>query len=51
LPGKIQLGAVVNGVFWPIAERKAPGLLADIERKQAEQQAQAETTPPPAPQA
>jgi hypothetical protein len=32
LPGKIFFGVLVDGVFVPFLERKAPGLLADIER-------------------
>jgi hypothetical protein len=36
LPGFIDFGTVVEGVFVPLERRKAPGLLADIERaKQA----------------
>ena len=32
LPGKVQLGFVVDGVFVPVEERKAAGLLSDIEK-------------------
>ena len=35
LPGKYQVGVVVDGVFVPLAERKAAGLFADIERAKA----------------
>lgn len=38
LPGKVHLGVVVDGAFWPIAERKAAGLFADIERAKQSQQ-------------
>jgi hypothetical protein len=30
--GKYQVGVIIEGVFVPIAERKASGLFADIER-------------------
>jgi hypothetical protein len=36
LPGFLEVCIDVNGVPWVIARRKAPGLLADIVRKQAE---------------
>jgi hypothetical protein len=46
LPGFIDFGTVVEGVFVPLERRKAPGLLADIERaKQADGQAQAAAQP------
>ena len=32
LPGKVQFGFDVDGVFVPLVERQASGLLADIER-------------------
>jgi len=50
LPGFLELCADVNGVPWVVARRKAPGLLADIARKQAEgSSGQAEPTPTPTP--
>lgn len=35
LPGMYQIGVEVDGVFVPLAERKAAGLFADIERAKA----------------
>lgn len=35
LPGKYQVGVEIEGVFVPLAERKAAGLFADIERHKA----------------
>jgi hypothetical protein len=37
LPGFIDFGTVVEGVFVPLERRKAPGLLADIERAKQSQ--------------
>lgn len=52
LPGHIELVVDVNGAPWVIARRKAPGLLADIERakaskKDAEQEQPVTPTPTP----
>lgn len=47
LPGFIDFGTVVEGVFVPLERRKAPGLIADIERaRQSDQQAQPAGTGP-----
>lgn len=47
LPGFIDFGTVVEGVFVPLERRKAPGLIADIERARASnQQAQPAGTGP-----
>ena len=47
LPGFIDFGTVVEGVFVPLERRKAPGLIADIERaKQANDQTPAAGTGP-----
>ena len=35
LPGMYQIGVEVEGVFVPLAERKAAGLFADIARAKA----------------
>jgi len=43
LPGFIDFGTVIEGVFVPLERRKAPGLLADIERAKAANQ----SAPPP----
>jgi hypothetical protein len=32
LPGKVYVGAVVDGVFVPLAERKAGGFFKDLDR-------------------
>ena len=42
LPGKYYIGTVVEGVFVPLLERKAAGLLADIERAKTSKAQQAE---------
>jgi hypothetical protein len=47
LPGFLELCVDVNGAPWVIARRKAPGLLADIERAQAAQPAPPTPTPTP----
>jgi hypothetical protein len=44
LPGMLQVGVVLEGVFVPLLERKAAGLLADI----AAAKAAAETPAAPA---
>jgi hypothetical protein len=44
LPGHLELVVDVNGAPWVIARRKAPGLLADMQRVN-EQQSQAPTEP------
>ena len=48
LPGFLEACIDVNGVPWIIARRKAPGLLADIERAKA---ANAPVVPTPTPTA
>lgn len=35
LPGMYQVGVKIDGVFVPLAERKAAGLFADIARAKA----------------
>ena len=45
LPGFLELCVDVNGVPWVVARRKAPGLLADIQRAN-EQQSQPEPSQP-----
>jgi hypothetical protein len=45
LPGFIELGVILDGVFVPLERRKASGLLADIERSRAQQ---AQQQPPAA---
>lgn len=60
LPGHLELVVDVNGAPWVIARRKAPGLLADMQRanerqtqadaEQARAQAQAGEQTQPAPQ-
>lgn len=42
LPGRYQVGVVIEGVFVPLAERKAAGLFADIERARQSQEQSAE---------
>ena len=44
LPGFLELGVVVDGAWWTVARRKAPGFLADIERAKAAAAADANTT-------
>lgn len=44
LPGFLELCVDVNGVAWVVARRKAPGLLADIQRAN-DQQAQTQASP------
>lgn len=46
LPGHLELCVDVNGAPWVIARRKAPGLIADMQRVK---QQTAGTTPPPEP--
>jgi hypothetical protein len=46
LPGFLELCVDVNGATWIVDRRKAPGLLADIERAKESQQT---TTPTPTP--
>jgi hypothetical protein len=48
LPGFLEVCIDVNGVPWVIARRKAPGLLADIERAKT---AEPPVTPTPTPTA
>lgn len=45
LPGKYQVGTVIEGVFVPLLERKAAGLFADIERHKQSQSQEGETQP------
>jgi hypothetical protein len=48
LPGFIDFGTVVEGVFVPLERRKAPGLIADIERaKQSQGDTTAQAQPQP----
>lgn len=47
LPGHILIGTEVDGVFVPLAQRKAAGLFADIERAK---QSQGEGDPASEPQ-
>jgi hypothetical protein len=47
LPGFIELCVDVNGVPWVVARRKAPGLLADIQRAQDAAAAPVVPTPTP----
>lgn len=44
LPGKVQIGVQVDGVFVPLAERKAAGLFSDIERAKQAAEADAGST-------
>lgn len=44
LPGKVQIGVTVDGVFVPLAERKAAGLFSDIERAKQNAEADKSTT-------
>lgn len=46
LPGFVEIGTYIEGVWVPFVRRKAPGLLADIERAK---KAAAEALPPPPP--
>jgi hypothetical protein len=46
LPGHIRIGTEIEGVFVPLAQIKAPGLFADIERaKQSKDEADAASEP------
>lgn len=47
LPGHLELCVDIDGVPWVIARRKAPGLLADIERAKAAEPAPVTPTPTP----
>lgn len=47
LPGFIELCVDVNGVPWVVARRKAPGLLADIQRANDQQAQTAAAQPQP----
>lgn len=38
LPGMYRVGTIIDGVFVPLAERKAAGLFKDIERAKAKVQ-------------
>lgn len=49
LPGFLELGVEVDGAWWTVARRKAPGFLADIERaKQNASSADSSATDAPA---
>jgi hypothetical protein len=49
LPGFLNFGVVVDGVFVTILRRKAAGLFADVKRAKAARDAEAAAAPPPPP--
>lgn len=49
LPGFLEVCVDVEGATWVIARRKAPGLLADIERAKAAAAAASAPAPTPTP--
>lgn len=51
LPGHVYFGIVVNGVKIPLGRKGTAGLVADIKRAKAKQDAEASTAPPAAPDA